>query len=301
MNETNLLPHGLIVALTTPFNNHGIDIKSLQQHIGMLSPYINGLIIGGTTGESQNLTDDELVILLQESKTLIAGKLLITGFWRSTIQIAITTAKHVEKYADILLVPIPSDLFHQSDVSIIEFYSKLTKVCSKPILMYNFPARCAQYAINAQLATIIAKSNPNIIGIKDSSADVQLTRDIIINSLPLQPILGNDRFLVEISELTKTHNCNYQMTSISGASSVPLIAKIEAEIYSLLSNGNYLQAKTLQQELNNKYFEPWSKQSARLGGEAPIIKTLIKENLPDYPIIVRSPLKEFKKKHTNIS
>jgi hypothetical protein len=48
------------------------------------------------------------------------------------------------------------------------------------------------------------------VGVKDSSSDSGLIKNIIDNGLPLQPIIGNDQFLADILKQIKMDNLPYE-------------------------------------------------------------------------------------------
>jgi dihydrodipicolinate synthase/N-acetylneuraminate lyase len=280
---------GLIPVLTTPFRGNQIDIPAFQQHITALLPYASGFVVGATTGESGSLSDDEILTLLQAARNTAGERILISGAWRATVKDALTCAQTITPYADVLLFPMPHELFHADDAAIEEFYLKIAAI-SNALLLYNYPARCANRKISAALATRLAQQSEKIIGIKDSSEDAELVTEIITKNLPLHAIGGNDRFLHHSHTLAHKHKTTFSTSSISGASSIPFIAAIEAEIYKLMQAGAPEQAEALQQQLTQDFFNDWAQYAQQLGGLPPIIKFLISTQIPDYPIAVRPPL-----------
>lgn len=284
---------GLIVVLTTPFRDGQIDVSALQQHIMALIPYASGFVIGGTTGESGNLSDDELALLLKESRSVAQQKPLVVGFWRNTEDDTANTAHRLAPLADALLIPIPKPLFHATDEAIEDFFVRLDQSLAAPIILYNYPGRCEQRAFSADLAARIASKAKHIFGVKDSSENASLATEIIAQNLPLQPMVGNDRFLVaSLQSMQQQANFKYPQASMSGASSAPQIASVEAEIYDSFNRGDLSRAQNLQQQLIDLFFNDWAHYAKELGGQAGIIKYLISTLIPSYPIKVRPPQKD---------
>jgi len=286
---------GLFVAVTTPFCGGQPDVDSLRRHLELLRPHASGFVFGGTTGEGASLSDDEIGILLKEARATANGKTVIAGFWRPNCETSLKAARRLSHLADALLVPLPRELFHEDEGLIEQFYLDLDQTVRIPILLYNFPARCEGREISLELAEKIATSARNIVGVKDSSSDVQLAKNIVSRRLALQPILGNDRFLFDVHLLAEQHGAPVSVASISGASSVPEIARTEARIYKLMGERKHAEARSLQERLIGELFDHWSSHSARLGGEAPILKSLIQLGLETYPVSVRPPLQELGK------
>ncbi len=281
---------GLLVTVTSPFKDEEIDAAILKQHITLLLPYVSGLVLGGTTGEGNNLNDDELITLLKTAREITADKQLIAGFWRNTVADALLTAKKVAAYTDSILVPLPKELFAADDKAIEKFYLELDKNAVVPILLYNYPSRAAGRELSLKLIQNILQKSHKIVGVKDSSADLKLVKDIIQSGLKFQPLLGNDRFLFAMLNLSKQFNFPLQIASISGACSAPKIACAESKIYKLFAAGKISEAEKLQQKLNETFFEHWPTYTSRVGGAPPLLKQLLQLEVENYPGTVRSPL-----------
>jgi dihydrodipicolinate synthase/N-acetylneuraminate lyase len=285
---------GLFPVLTTPFNSDNqIDLNALRLHVNALLPFVSGFVIGGTTGESGSLSDNEILSIMQAVKTTAPEKIIIAGFWRPTINLTRVCAQAVTTYADALLIPIPKELFHAEDAAIENFYLNLAQCVTSNILLYNYPSRCEHHAISATLADKLATQSKQIIGVKDSSEDASLAFEIISKNLPLQALVGNDRYLYQMLYLlNQSPDAKYPAASVSGACSVPEIAMMEAEIYNKMKTGNASEAEIMQTMLTSKYFDNWAKHAGTLGGQPPIIKYLINNLISEYPISVRAPLQQ---------
>lgn len=285
---------GLLAVLTTPFHEDKINTHALCQHIKLLLPYVNGFVIGGTTGESFTVTDDEIKMMLRAAKTVADDKPIVAGFWRPTARKTLEAAKDLSAHVDALLVPIPADLFHVPEVEIEKFFLNLSESVSAPILLYNYPTHCENRIITPELAANLARKSKRIIGVKDSSADAALALGIIKQQLPLQVFIGNDKFLYRVLRNAQETKNTLPGGSMSGACSVPHIAKSEGDLYKLVADHNYDAAEELQAELT-KEFDSWHKHIPELGGQAPLIKFLVNQHLNSYPLGVRKPLQQFTK------
>ncbi len=163
---------GSIVALITPFKDSNLDeeafISIIHYH---LKNGTNGLVPGGTTGESPTITHDEhkkiIVISVKESN----GKIpVIAGTGSNSTDEAISLTKFAEKAgADAALVvtpyynkPTQEGLYHH--------YKAINDNCGIPIIIYNIPPRSVVDMSVDTMARLFELKN--IIGVKDATASL---------------------------------------------------------------------------------------------------------------------------------
>ena len=161
---------GSIVALITPFKDSNLDeeafISIIHYH---LKNGTNGLVPGGTTGESPTITHDEhkkiILISVKESN----GKIpVIAGTGSNSTDEAISLTKFAEKAgADAALVvtpyynkPTQEGLYHH--------YKAINDNCGIPIIIYNIPPRSVVDMSVDTMARLFELKN--IIGVKDATA-----------------------------------------------------------------------------------------------------------------------------------
>ena len=163
---------GSIVALVTPFKDSNLDeeafISIIHYH---LKNGTNGLVPGGTTGESPTITHDEhkkiILISVKESN----GKIpVIAGTGSNSTDEAISLTKFAEKAgADAALVvtpyynkPTQEGLYHH--------YKAINDNCGIPIIIYNIPPRSVVDMSVDTMARLFELKN--IIGVKDATANL---------------------------------------------------------------------------------------------------------------------------------
>ena len=163
---------GSIVALITPFKDSNLDeeafISIIHYH---LKNGTNGLVPGGTTGESPTITHDEhkkiILISIKESN----GKIpVIAGTGSNSTDEAISLTKFAEKAgADAALVvtpyynkPTQEGLYHH--------YKAINDNCGIPIIIYNIPPRSVVDMSVDTMARLFELKN--IIGVKDATANL---------------------------------------------------------------------------------------------------------------------------------
>ena len=163
---------GSIVALITPFKDSNLDeeafISIIQYH---LKNGTNGLVPGGTTGESPTITHDEHKKIIAISVKESNGKIpVIAGTGSNSTDEAISLTKFAEKAgADAALVvtpyynkPTQEGLYHH--------YKAINDNCGIPIIIYNIPPRSVVDMSVDTMARLFELKN--IIGVKDATANL---------------------------------------------------------------------------------------------------------------------------------
>ena len=163
---------GACTALVTPFLNGSINYPMLEQLIRrQVDSGIRAIVIGGTTGESPTLTDDEKLTLLRRAKKYAGDEcLIIAGTGSNCTDHAVALSKAAESEgADGLLVVSPY-YNKATPEGLTAHYSEIATSVQIPIILYNVPSRTGLdipvtvYKCLAQL--------PNIAGVKEASTDI---------------------------------------------------------------------------------------------------------------------------------
>jgi 4-hydroxy-tetrahydrodipicolinate synthase len=178
--------HGLWLPLVTPFRDGELDEPSLRRLVRhYASRPIDGLILAATSGEGMTLGIDELERLVDTVHSeLSAG--------RRTIPICLGlsgagTAKMCDALDETAAWPIDGYLIaspyytRPSQRGLLQHFTALADHASWPIVLYNIPYRTAVNLSNETLLRLA--DHPNIVGIKDCSAD----RDQSIDFLRRRP------------------------------------------------------------------------------------------------------------------
>ena len=163
---------GSIVALITPFKDSNLDEESFVSIIHYhLKNGTNGLVPGGTTGESPTISHDEhrkiIEICVKESN----GKIpVIAGTGSNSTDEAIVLTKFAEKAgADAALVVTPYYNKPTQD-GLYHHYKAINDNCGIPIIIYNIPPRSVVDMSVDTMARLFELKN--IIGVKDATANL---------------------------------------------------------------------------------------------------------------------------------
>ncbi len=170
----------LITAMVTPFNEkREIDYSSVEK----LSKHLvqNGtdtILVAGTTGESPTLTHEEEYELLYTVKATVSGSAkLMIGAGSNSTRTAVDTTKRVENIgADVILSVVPY-YNKPNQQGLIEHFGAIAKATDLPIILYNIPSRTGINML-PQTVSFLAKEYSNIVGIKQSCADLDLVSEM---------------------------------------------------------------------------------------------------------------------------
>jgi dihydrodipicolinate synthase/N-acetylneuraminate lyase len=177
-----MLLSGIFPPITTPFYPDGnVYYKKLEANVERYSRTpVAGLVVLGSTGEAILLSDDERRQVLKTARAATANhKVLIAG---TGIESASETLRLTEYAAelgyDVAMVRTPHYYKGQmKPANMLAFYRFVADRSPLPVIIYNFP-QATGYDMPAELVIELA-DHPNIIGIKESSGDVEKARKIV--------------------------------------------------------------------------------------------------------------------------
>src|SRR5579864_6289478 len=177
-----MLLSGIFPPITTPFYPEGnVYFKKLEANVERYSRTpVAGIVVLGSTGESIMLSDQERRDVLKTARESAAPhKVLIAG---TGIESAIETLRLTEFAAelgyDVALIRTPH--FYRKQMlpaNILAFYRTVADRSPLPVMIYSVPPFTG-YDIPVDLVIELAE-HPNILGIKESSGDVEKVRRMV--------------------------------------------------------------------------------------------------------------------------
>ncbi len=194
---------GSIVALITPMTQSGeVDWKALESLIGwQLDNGTNGIVPVGTTGESATLTVHEHLQVVRRCVEVVDGRIpVIAGTGGNATAEAIHLTQEAERLgvdACLLVTPYYN---RPTQEGLVHHYRAIAQAATKPLVLYNVPARTAcdmQAETVARLAPI-----DNIIGIKEACGDperVTAIRNLVPENFTI--LSGEDGQTLRMMEL----------------------------------------------------------------------------------------------------
>ncbi len=177
-----MLLSGIFPPITTPYYADGtVYYKKLETNVERYSRTpVAGIVVLGSTGEAILLSDQERRDVFKVAREAAApNKVLIAG---TGVESAIETLRLTEYAAelgyDVAMVRTPHYYKKQMlPANILAFYRTVADRSPIPVIVYNFP-QATGYDIPAEVMIELAE-HPNLIGIKESSGDVEKVRKMV--------------------------------------------------------------------------------------------------------------------------
>lgn len=194
---TNDQLHGVLTALTTPFDDQGLlDEPVLRKVVDRsLDAGVNALVAGGGTGEFASLTEDERQRLFEIVIEHTAGRAPVvaqTGGITASKAVQLSVAAE-RAGADVLMLTNP---YYEplTKAEVCRYITTVAAAVEIPIMLYNNPSTTG---INLDVETLatLGREIPNVRYVKDSSKDwEQALRLIHHHSDDISLIMGWDSF-----------------------------------------------------------------------------------------------------------
>ena len=174
----------LLTAMITPFDEEGeIDYGQARKLAkGIIDSGSDGVLIGGTTGESPSMSDDEKLRLFGEVKEEVGDRAAVmAGTTDNNHRKSIELSKEAEKVGvDSLLLTVPA-YNKPPQEGLYQHFKAIAEATSLPGMLYNVPSRTSLNMTDE--TTLRLAQIDNIVGVKEASSDlVQITR--IIDGAP---------------------------------------------------------------------------------------------------------------------
>jgi 4-hydroxy-2-oxoglutarate aldolase len=248
---------GVLPPVTTPFDDNGcIVYDQLAENIkGWNETDISGYLILGSNSEFIFLNEEEKLEIVKTARKSIplSKKMLVGTGLESTKSTIEFTRRAADCGADVAVVITPH--FFRSNMSheaFLKHYIMIADSSPIPVLLYNVPSFTG---LNLEAVTASAlSSHENIVGIKDSSGNVEQLSEII-------SLTGEKEFSV----LTGSSIVLYPSMCVGASGGIMAIACALPEkcsdIIKLYKDGSHAEAKELQMRL----IEPTIAATSRYG------------------------------------
>ena len=174
----------LLTAMITPFDENG-DLSYAQARKlarRLVDSGSDGLVIGGTTGESPSMSDDEKIRLFAEVKEEVGDRAaVVAGSTDNNHRKSVEISKEAEKVGvDALLLTVPA-YNKPTQEGLFRHFKAISEATTLPGLLYNVPSRTSLNMSDE--TTLLLAEIDNIVGVKEASSDpVQITK--IIDKAP---------------------------------------------------------------------------------------------------------------------
>ncbi|VTR94605.1 dihydrodipicolinate synthase : 4-hydroxy-tetrahydrodipicolinate synthase OS=Pelosinus fermentans JBW45 GN=dapA PE=3 SV=1: DHDPS [Gemmata massiliana] len=172
---------GIIPPVVTPMTtDQEVDLPGLRKHIDlMLARGVHGIFVLGTTGEFYALDEHEKQQVVAAAIAHVGGRSpVFAGTGAETTREVIRLTKMAEKEGAAGVSVITPYFIKPNQAELFDHFRRIAESTALPVVLYNNPATCGGLSIEPETVARLAEV-PNIIGIKDSSGDLQNTIEII--------------------------------------------------------------------------------------------------------------------------
>ena len=190
------------VAIVTPFNEAGVDLKKLEELIEWhIKNKTDAIIICGTTGEASTMSEQEKKEAIKYTVDIVNGRIpVIAGTGSNNTKTSVEMSKWADSIGvDGLLVMTPY-YNKTTQRGCIEHFKVIANAVNKPIIIYNVPSRTG-FNITPETLFELSKID-NIVAVKEASSNiVQIAEVAQLCGENLDIYSGNDDQIVPILSL----------------------------------------------------------------------------------------------------
>jgi len=258
---------GVMPAFITPFTKDGkIMESSVKELIDFhLEGGLDGLYVGGSTGEGMIMTPDERKKIAEITVKHVAGRApVIVHVGAPDTKTACDLSAHAKKIGADGISSVPPYYYKLSKESIKEFYTAVANAAQLPFLIYNIPMLTG-VSIGSEFM-IEMMGIENIIGLKFTDTNLEEFRKIKeYNNGEIKAFIGYDAMLLSALFVGADGGIG---------SYYNIMPKAFAGVYDNYKSGNYEVARDIQWEIDRyimiikKYLSP---------SNQPAIKSILKE------------------------
>ena len=195
MNNNQTRIQGSIVAIVTPMHGDcSLDTSAIDRLVEFhCDQGTNAIVAVGTTGESATLSFHEHLSVVEYMVERVAGRIpVIAGTGANSTDEAIEltcAAKELGVDACLLVVPYYNK---PTQEGLFQHYMAIADEVDVPQILYNVPGRTITDMSNDVVLRLAL--HPNIIGIKDATADMDRGRDLIARAPEGFTVYSGDDF-----------------------------------------------------------------------------------------------------------
>jgi len=176
-----LVVKGIIPAMVTPLDqDEKLDESGIREVINyLIDSGVHGIFVCGSQGESYALSEDERKRVVEIAVDEVNGRVPVyAGTGAVTTKATIELSRYaMDVGADAVTVVTPYFIRPSQD-ELYMHYKRVAESVDIPVMIYNNPGR-TNVNLEAETVKRLAEID-NIVGIKDSSGDLTLTAQYIM-------------------------------------------------------------------------------------------------------------------------
>src|SRR5438034_1982789 len=180
-NESDVAIRGIVPPVATPMRaNEDLDLPRLRWFLDHLIAHgVHGVFVLGTNSEFYALDEREKQEVIATAVAHVNKRVpVFAGTGAETTREAVRLTKMAEREGADGVSVITPYFISPTQQEICDHYRRIAENTSLPVILYNNPATCGGVKIDVDSVAKLAQT-PNILGIKDSSGDLQNTNEYV--------------------------------------------------------------------------------------------------------------------------
>jgi 4-hydroxy-tetrahydrodipicolinate synthase len=242
--ENTLQIRGIIPPVATPMQaNEDLDLPRLRWFLDhLIREGVHGVFVLGTNSEFYALDEHEKQQVIATAVEHVRKRVpVFAGTGAESTREAVRLTKMAEREGVQGVSVITPYFISPTQQEIFDHYRRNAESTSLPVILYNNPSTCGGIRIDVDTVARLAQI-PNILGIKDSSGDLQNTNEYV-------------RVVPECFSVMQGRDTLIYPSLLFGArGAVPASANVApglaVEIYEAFQRGDHAAAKAAQLRLN---------------------------------------------------
>ncbi len=187
----NNLLRGILPPMVTPFDrNEEVDVRALAADVDyLLSSGVQGVTVGGSTGEGHTLSTDEVRRVVGTAIEAVAGRgPVVAGVITDSTRQTVARAKALADLdvAALQITPVHY-LFNPTPDMHVRHFAAIAEAVDLPILIYNV---VPHVYLAPDLLVRILREVPGVAGVKQSAEDMKLLADLLLWTEPQDIVMS---------------------------------------------------------------------------------------------------------------
>lgn len=171
---------GIIAPMVTPLKDTDtLDLAGLEKLIEhILTANISGLFILGTTGEFCNISVKLREELIARVCQQVNGRTkVLVGVADTSVTESVNLATRASDAGADAVVATPPYYYAASQPELVHYFTSLADRLPLPLFLYNMPVH-TKTVIEPATVKMVADKSGNVVGLKDSSANMNYMRSV---------------------------------------------------------------------------------------------------------------------------
>lgn len=186
---------GIMPPLPTPFRDGKLDLASLQRLLDYLAPSVDGVLIGGSTGETPSLSVQERETILRTVTEHLAGtgKTIVFSIADNSLEHSKRLSETAgELNTDMLILSCPS-YYPNNQAMLTEYLGEVGRFASTDLCLYDNPFVTKTWLTASQIRAL-GEAVPALTHVKMTDTAIGKVGELVASS-DLTVLAGEDSVL----------------------------------------------------------------------------------------------------------